>query len=144
MKRFLTLMAASLLTIAAMAAERRPSVTIRSVNNYEIVVDGRRYANDNSFSLSDLRKGKHTIKVYEVSRGLFNVRRKLVSSSSFRLQNNDLYITIDRWGSVRVNEARFDNDRRYDRDDNGRRDRDDDYRRGNDNRDWKGNNGRGW
>ena len=87
-----------------------------------IVVDGRNYQNDNSIRL-DMRRGMHTIKVYERGRGIFG-RMQLVSSKSFFVRNNDLRITVGYNGFVDIDERGFDrrdrgwdnNDRRNDND----------------------------
>jgi len=123
-----------------MAADRYPSVTIKSKRNFEIVVDGRTYQNDNTIRLDRLRRGVHTIKVYERGRGIFG-RTRLVSSKNFFVRNEDLQITVDRNGYVSVDESRgrgrgWDND---DRDrDWGNRDRNDRDRNDRD-RDWDNN-----
>jgi hypothetical protein len=136
MKKLLTLAAVCLITIGAMAAERFPSVTIKSKRNFEIVVDGRTYRdNDNTIRLDRMRKGMHTIKVYERSRGLFGTRMRLVSSKNFFLRNDDIRITVNRSGFVDIDEVgygrgRNSNDRDWDRNDRNRDwDRDNDYER---------------
>jgi hypothetical protein len=128
-----------LLTITTMAAEHYSTVTIKSRNNFMIVVDGRTYYNDNHIRL-DMRRGMHSIKVYERSRGFFGNRMRLVSSRNFFVRNNDLRITIGYNGFVDIDEkgnkrrnGRWDNDDRYDRDgrygDRDRNDRDYDRKR---------------
>ena len=143
MKRLLTLAAAGLITIGAMAADRFPSVTIKSKRDFEIVVDGRTYRNDNNIRLDRLRKGMHTIKVYERTRGLFGNRMRLVSSKNFMVRNEDLRITIDRSGYVDIDEQGYGRDR--DRNDRGwgdnERNRDRDWDR---DKDWDRNDNRGY
>jgi hypothetical protein len=117
MKKLLTLAAAGLITIGAMAADRFPSVTIKSKKDFEIVVDGRTYRNDNNIRLDRLRKGMHTIRVYESTRGLFGNRKRLVSSKNFMVRNEDLRITVDRSGYVDIDEQGYGRDR--DRNDRG-------------------------
>lgn len=122
MKTILTLAAGLLLTLSTFAADHNPTVTIKSRNNYMIVVDGRSFNNDNNIRM-DMRRGMHTIKVYERSRGFFG-RMRLVSSKNFFVRNNDLRILIDHNGYVDIDERRYDrrdrgwdrNDRRYDND----------------------------
>ncbi|HJS55949.1 MAG TPA: hypothetical protein VJ765_15465 [Chitinophagaceae bacterium] len=132
MKTVLTFVAGLLLTLTTMAADRPPSVTIKSNRNFEIVVDGRTYRNDNSIRLDRMRKGVHTIKVYERSRGFFG-RMRLVSAKKFIVKNNDLRITVGYNGYVNIDERGYDrrgrdwdrNDGRYDHDrDWDRNDRD--------------------
>jgi len=130
MKTILTFAAGLLLTLSTMAADRPPSVTIKSNRNFEVVVDGRTYRNDNSIRLDRMRPGMHTIKVYERSRGLFG-RTRLVSAKNFFVRNNDLRITVNYSGYVDIDEKRLDR-RGRGWDDNDRdRDRNDrDYGRG--------------
>ena len=131
MKTVLAFAAGLLLTLSTMAADRNPTVTIKSKRDYMIVVDGRTFHNDNTIRL-DMRRGMHTIKVYERSRGFFG-RTRLVSSKNFFVRNNDLRITIGFNGFVDIDERKYDRrDRGWGRDDRDwdRRDRDDrDYGR---------------
>jgi hypothetical protein len=125
MKTVLTFVAGLLLTLTTMAADSRPpSVVIKSNRNYEVVIDGRTYRNDNTIRLDRMRPGMHTIKVYERGRGFFG-RMRLVSAKNFFVRNNDLRITVSYNGFVNIDERRYD-------------------RRGRDNdRDWGRNDGRG-
>ena len=132
MKTILTFVAGLLLTLTTMAADRPPSVTIKSHRNYEIVVDGRTYRNDNTIRLDRMQRGMHSIKVYEKGRGFFG-RMRLVSAKNFFVRNNDLRITVGFNGYVNIDEKRYDrrdggwdrNDRGYDNDrDWDRNDRD--------------------
>src|SRR6188474_1544711 len=125
MKTFLTFVAGLLLTLTTMAADRPPSVTIKSNRNFEIMVDGRTYRNDNAIRLDRMRPGMHTIRVYERSRGFFG-RMRLVSAKNFFVRNNDLRITVNYSGYVDIDEKRMDrrgrgwdddNDRGWDRND---------------------------
>ena len=145
MKKLLTLAVVSFLTIAAMAADRYPSVTVKSRrSDFQIVVDGRTYSNgfyrnDNTIRLDRMNRGMHRIQVFERTRGLFGSRMRLVSSKNFLVRNDDLRITVDRSGYINVDEIGYGRgrDRNYnDRD----RDRDDRNRDWNDNddRDWNG------
>ena len=123
MKTVLTFVAGLLLTLTTMAADSRPpSVVIKSNRNYEVVIDGRTYRNDNTIRLDRMRPGMHTIKVYERGRGFFG-RMRLVSAKNFFVRNNDLRITVSYNGYVDIDERRYD---RRDRgwDDNDRNDRD--------------------
>lgn len=128
MKTILTFAAGLLLTLSTMAADRPPSVTIKSHRNFEIVVDGRVYRNDNTIRLDRMRPGMHSIKVYERGRGFFG-RMRLVSTKNFFVRNNDLRITVGFNGYVDIDEKRYDrrdrNDRGWDNDrDWDRNDRD--------------------
>ena len=119
MKTILTFAAGLLLTLSTMAADRPPSVTIKSNRNFEVVVDGRTYRNDNSIRLDRMRPGMHTIKVYERTRGLFG-RVRLVSAKNFFVRNNDLRITVNYSGYVDIDEKRLDRRGRGWDDDNDR------------------------
>ena len=132
MKTILTFAAGLLLTLSTMAADRPPSVTIKSNRNFEIVVDGRTYRNDNAIRLDRMRPGMHSIKVYERSRGFFG-RMRLVSAKNFFVRNNDLRITVNYSGYVDIDEKRFDR-RGRGWDNNDRNDRDWDR---NDDRDYR-------
>ena len=130
MKTILTFAAGLLLTLSTMAADRPPSVTIKSNRNFEVVVDGRTYRNDNSIRLDRMRPGMHSIKVYERSRGFFG-RTRLVSAKNFFVRNNDLRITVNYSGYVDIDEKRLDrrgrgwddNDRGWDSNDRDGRNR---------------------
>ena len=120
MKTVLAFAAGLLLTLSTMAADRNPTVIIKSKRDYMIVVDGRIFHSDNTIRL-DMRRGMHTIKVYERSRGLFG-RTRLVSSKNFFVRNNDLRITVGFNGFVDVDERGYDRrgrDRDWDRNDRG-------------------------
>lgn len=102
-------MVASLLTVALFAADRRPTVTIQSGRNYEIVIDGKSYFSNNNgtMNLGKLRDGRHTISVYKVNnQGLFRKSRKMVSASAFMVRDNDIRIVVDFYGKIQVTESR--------------------------------------
>jgi hypothetical protein len=122
MKKIFTLIAATFLTVASFAADRKPVVTVKASKNYEIVIDGQSYFSSNSvMNLSNIRYGQHSIKVYEVSRGfMFKRAKRLVDASTFQLRNNDVDINIDFRGQIRITEDRFGHDKWNDHRDNGR------------------------
>ena len=126
MKKIFTLIAATFLTVAVFAADRRPSVTLKTTRNYEVVIDGRSYSgNGAAMELSLLRAGQHSIKVYEQSRGfMFRKAKRLVSASTFQLGRNDIDISVDFRGQIKISEDRFDHGWN-----NGRDNRKDDHRR---------------
>jgi len=129
MKKIFTMCLGLVLTAAVFAADRKPDVTIISMKKYEIVVDGRTYYNNSRMlNIDNLRNGRHTIQVYDMSsnRG-FSIfqRKRLVASKAFQLRNNDVKITISQFGQLTITEDRFDRDGRY----------------GNDNRGWDDHNG---
>jgi hypothetical protein len=137
-KVLLATMAALFVSFAALAADRYPSVTIKSKRNFEIVVDGRTYRNDNTIRLDRLSRGIHTIRVYEQGRGIFG-RTRLVSSKSFYVRNDDLRITIDRNGYVDIDQVNG-RGRGWDNDDRDwGRDRDRNWDRNDRDRDWDNN-----
>src|SRR6187401_2255169 len=119
MKTILTFAAGLLLTLSTMAADRPPSVTIKSNRNFEVLVDRRTYRNDNTMRLDRMRPCMHSIKVYEKSRGFFG-RMRLVSAKNFFVRNNDLRITVNYSGYVDIDEKRLDRrDRGWDDNDRG-------------------------
>jgi len=129
MKKIFTLAIGSLFALTVMAADHKPSVTVKSNSNYMIVVDGKRYVGDNFINLSNLFPGYHSIKVYDVNKHrLFRKKAKLVSSSDFTVRGNDIQISVDRFGQIDINESRFGYDRGHnkgwDHRDFGKKDRD--------------------
>lgn len=120
MKTFMILATGLLFSIATMAADRRPTVTIRTSPSYVIKVDGHRLHDNNLVHYRNMHRGKHSIKVYQRVRGLFGYRLRLVSSKHFRVRNDDLSITVDRFGRIHIQEVnqyprRMEPPRRYDR-----------------------------
>ena len=133
MKKIFTLFVGLMVAIAMFAADHRPTVTVNASRKFEIVIDGRHYSsNYGSMSISNLFNGRHNIKVYEQRPGFFFKAKRLVASSTFQLRNNDVNISVDRFGHLSIDESRFDrgwNDRRNGRDNDwDRRDRDHDNR----------------
>jgi hypothetical protein len=115
MKKIFTLIAATLFTVAIFAADHKPVVTLKSNRNYEVVIDGKTYFTSNGMmNIANLRKGQHTIKVYEASRGfMFRKSRKLVDASTFVLRSNsNVDIIVGLRGHISITEDRFDHDRR--------------------------------
>jgi hypothetical protein len=112
MKKIFTLLLGLSLSAAVFAADHRPTVTVNSARNYEVVIDGRNFSGNNrGMNAESLRNGRHTIQVYDLSRGLFKSRR-LISTQSFQLRNNDVVISIDRFGSINIMENRYGNNGR--------------------------------
>lgn len=111
MKKIFTLALGLMLTVAMFAADRKPTVTVTSAKKYSIVIDGKKYlSNGNTIDISNLRGGRHDVKVYTMSRGLFMRSKKLVASSTFQLTNKDVQINIDRFGQLQISESRFGRD----------------------------------
>lgn len=129
MKKIFTLVFASLFTVAAMAADRNPSVTVQSSKKYEIVIDGKSYFSSfGTMSIPYLHEGYHTVKVYSsMGRGFFFRKKKMLDASSFVLRNNDIMINVDFLGNIQVKESRG-----WDKDDHGWGKNDRDNGRGND------------
>lgn len=122
-------MLSSLFALTLSATGRQPMVTVNSSNDYEIKIDRTTYNGNNT--IPNLNQGTHSVQVYQVKKGLLGKRRTLVSSSSFELRNNDVNISVDNGGQLRINESGdFNNTRRRDRSressdrDNRNRDRD--------------------
>jgi len=125
------------LTAAVFAADKRPDVTIISAKKYEIVIDGKTYfSNNRMMSIDNLRNGRHTIQVFEMNRGGFSIfkRKQLVTSKAFQLRNNDVKITIDRFGHLTITEDRFGRDNKYGKDQRDDKDWDDHDHNGRDSR----------
>jgi len=102
-------MAGMLLTVAMFAADRRPVVTVNvnSSKNYKIVIDGKNYFADNlALRMDDHFKRNHTIKVFEMRRGFYGRGERLVDAAIFQVGRNDVAITIDRFGNIRIRETR--------------------------------------
>ena len=142
MKKIFTLALSSLFVVAAMAADRRPTVTIQSSRNYQIVIDGKSYSTSfgGAMTVPYLSQGYHTIKVYSSMGGrtfFFGRRQKMLDASSFVLRNNDIAIKIDMFGNIQVKELKG-----WDRDDHdrGRNDRDKDWNQNDRGRDHDGRN----
>lgn len=135
MKKIFTLTLGVMLTMAMFAADRRPMVTITSPKKYSVVIDGKQYfSNGNAITISDLFNGNHDVKVYAVKPGFFMRSKQLVSSSCFQVSNDDVQISIDRFGKAQVTESRpahnwndrdhgkgNDHNYRHDKRDNGKR-----------------------
>ena len=126
MKKIFTMCLGLALTAAVFAADRRPDVTIISMKKYEIVIDGKTYfSNSRMMNIDNLRNGRHSIQVYEMNNRGFSIfqRKHLVTSRSFQLRNNDVKITIDRFGQLTITEDRFGRDDKFGKDDRGWNDR---------------------
>ncbi len=111
MKKIFTLAIGSLFALSVMAADHKPSVTVKSNTDYQVVIDGNSYKGNNYIDLSNLYPGYHSIKVYEVSKHFFKRKAKLVSSSDFSVKGNDIVINIDRFGKIDIDESRSGYDR---------------------------------
>jgi ATP-dependent helicase/DNAse subunit B len=140
MKKIFTMCLGLVLTAAVFAADRKPDVTIVTLKKYEIVIDGRTYfSNGRMMNIENLRNGRHSIQVYETSNSFsFFKKKRLVASKTFQLRNDDLKITIDRFGHMTIAEDKFGRrDNKFGKDDKDwndrdRNDRDDNDRNRND------------
>lgn len=121
MKKIFTLVAGLLLTAAVFAADRRPVVTINSSKNYKIVIDGKNYFGSNiTLRLDDHFKRVHTIKVFEMKRGFFVNRERMVDAATFEVGRNDVAISIGWSGNIKIREMRGNGHYGWgDRNDNG-------------------------
>ena len=123
MKKMFTLLGGLFLALAVMAADHRPVVTVNSMKNYKIVIDGRTYfSNNNQISIANMNRGQHFIQVFEMRRGYYDRRERLVTSTTFTVRKNDVRIFIDHYGDIRIREMK--SNRRFDRDDQDWNDRD--------------------
>lgn len=115
MKKIFTLIAATFLTVAVFAADRRPTVSVQVSKNYEIQIDGKSYFTRDGMikDISNLKNGKHTITVLKINQGFFKQRmKKVVSSTTFLVRGNDIDIKVDQFGRILVKEdTRFGNGR---------------------------------
>lgn len=145
MKKVFTLVTGLLLAVVMFAAS--PSVTINTSGNYEVSIDGKKYSttnNGNTIRITDIRNGSHSIKVYEVNNRFFGKTRKLVSQSTFTVQDNDVRINIDRNGAINVRESRVgrnSNDRTSRNEDNRSNGRGNKYGH---NKEWKKDKNKKW
>jgi hypothetical protein len=87
-------------------------------------------------NIDNLRKGRHSIQVYEMNNRGFSIfqRKRLVTSKVFQLRNNDVKITIDRFGHLMITEEKFGRDDKFGKDDRGWNDRNDRDQRDHDGR----------
>jgi len=106
MKKIVTLLSSLLLAVAVMAAGQRPVVTVSSRKQYKIAIDGRAYfIHNNNIRIASLNRGYHNVQVFEMRRGYFERRETMISSLSFILRKNDVWITVDRLGGIRIRET---------------------------------------
>lgn len=132
MKKIFTLMTGLVLAVAVMAADHGADLTIRNSRNFKVVIDGRAfYGNSAILRINNLSRGYHRIEVFEMRRGRFGQRERLVTSTSFKMGKKDLRMNIDPNGRVHImqdrDRDRYDRDRDWD--DRSYNRRNDDYRR---------------
>lgn len=144
MKKIFTLVSASLFAIVVSATAAQPLVTINTYGNYEVAIDGRDYTGQNTYTVTDLAQGNHTVSVYQViNNGILGIgkKRNLLSTQQFSLYNNDVTINVSQNGQARITNSRngtYDNtgstrqrnDGRYDNDDDHDRDHHGEYENG--------------
>ena len=126
MKKIFTLLTALFITASLMAADRRPVIKLNNNNNYKVVIDGRSYFGDDiNIRPDQFIRGQHTVRVYEMRRGFFGRTERLVSSTTFFMDKDNVVIRIDRFGGIMVREERKGHwNKGYGK---GQRDYDDDY-----------------
>ena len=102
MKSIITLIAFSFISSFAFASEKYPEVKVTSTGEYVIIVDGKRYDNEKTILVKDLKQGTHYIDVFKKKKGLFGSKYKLVSSKQFELANKDLDIDVNFSGYITI------------------------------------------
>ncbi len=116
MKKFYIFLTVFLFASAISVSGQR--VILRISNNYEVNIDGRYYAANET--VPALSYGQHTVKLYEVKPGILGIgkRRTLISTSSFEMRENDVFIETDQYGKLRISQAGNQNNRTRTRDRN--------------------------
>ena len=85
MKTILTLITFSLVSLFALANEKKPELKVTSTGDYLIIIDGKQYKNEKKILLKDMNQGIHYIDVFKKKKGLFGSKYKLVSSKQFEI-----------------------------------------------------------
>lgn len=137
-KKTFTLLLGTIMTVSLFAADvaGRITVSFTGNNNYELLIDGRRYySNNNRLLLNDVRPGRHTVEVYALQRANRRVNRPVYATTFTVRPQYDMHLTVDRNGRVHFEESRS-----YNRDKNGRDWNDRDGR----DRDWNDRNNQDW
>jgi hypothetical protein len=116
MKTIFTLVLASLFTVAAMAADRGPTVSIKNFTRYKVIIDGRMMRNDfdNFYEIRNMSFGRHTVTVVEARNGFFfGKRSRVISRTDFRVDGNDrrILINVGRFGDVHIMKDEFNDGR---------------------------------
>ncbi len=125
MKKLYTLFAIAFLAVSISASGQ--NVILRFSNNYEVNIDGRFYASNETVPV--LNYGQHHAKLYEVQPGFLGIgkKRTLLNSANFEFRNNDIIIEVDRNNKLRITETGKNNtqqnrdDRNYDKDNDDNR-----------------------
>ena len=120
MKKIFTLLVVSLLATSLFAADHRPVIKLNNNKNNKVVIDGRTYFGDDITIRPDyFMRGQHTIRVFEMRRGLFGRTERLVDEAIFRMDRDNILIKVDFAGNIKIREDRRNgrdyNDDRYDR-----------------------------
>jgi hypothetical protein len=102
MKKILTLITVSFLSVFVLAAEKKPDVKVTSTGEYLIIVDGKQYKNEKKIMLKDMEKGIHYIDVFKKKKGLFGNKYKLVSSKQFKIEKKNLDIDVNASGYIKI------------------------------------------
>ena len=137
MKKIFTLAALMFAVVSFSFAAEPPrpnfgkvSITSRSNEVIQVVIDGRQYSMDrNGFVLDNLRPGRHTIQIYKVSNFGWRNRSQMIYNSTMNVKPWELVdININRHERVSVTSRIDPSDRRgggrYDRNDDRYDDRD--------------------
>jgi len=116
MKTIFTLLLVTVFTSAFAYDEGKLTITVASQKNLQVYVDGRIYqANDNSFVLSNIQPGNHTIKIYKKgkknnngnnrnSRNDNNRNDLIYSSTVYVKPSTHVDVMINRFGKAMVDE----------------------------------------
>jgi hypothetical protein len=116
MKKIFTLVLISFFTLAAMAFDRRPTLSIKNNTHYKVIIDGRVMRNDydGSYEIRNMKLGRHTVTVIEEKNSMFFGRRdRVVSRTDFKVDGNDrrILIYVGRSGNVNIRKDESGNSR---------------------------------
>lgn len=102
MKTIFTLITFSLISLFALAGEKKPELKVTSTGDYLIIIDGKQYKNEKKILLKDMNQGIHYIDVFKKKKGLFGSKYKLVSSKQFEIGKKDLDIDVNTSGYITI------------------------------------------
>ena len=102
MKAIFTLIISGLISVMALAGEKKPDVKVTSTGDYIIIIDGKRFNNERKIMLNNMEQGIHYIDVFKKKKGLFGNKYRLVSSKQFELGKKDLEIEVNASGYITI------------------------------------------
>ena len=141
MKKIFTLITAALVTLTSFADHRDGKITITDFSNKQLLieVDEIRYNNrGREFVIDDLRPGYHRVQVYSLDRRNFGWgdifdrrgRKQVLYNATILVKpRQNICLTINRFSQVEIDERRFNDGNKRDRDNDWGRNRDKDYDR---------------